>query len=282
MNSIAMPDIDLEGRVIIMTGADRGLGRAMTLGLAEKGARMVLASPALDDLKAVAAEVEALAGPGRALAVKTDITDLGSCENCLNETLEEFGALHVLINNARRFHRGPDLPVSGNSLLFWETNPQIYKESVEVNVTGTFFMSRTVAPYFIEQGDGKIINLVTSMRNYYGHKNSPYGVTKAAIDSETQIWAKDLADTGVTVNSLLPGGSCDSDEKREKTPGRVLLPVDVMNPVLVWMCSDRSDGVTGGRFNGSLWDAGLDPNAAAAGCMEAPPFYGLEPAPRPS
>lgn len=271
-----LPDVDLDGRVVIMTGADRGLGRAMSLGLAEKGARVVLASPATEGLEAVAEEIAEITGPDRALAVTTDITDLSSCEACLEATLNAFGALHVLVNNARRMHRGPGLPASGNSFPFWESNPQIYKETVEVNVTGTFFMARTVAPYFLEKGYGKIVNLTTSVRNFSGAKNSPYGVTKAGIDAETYIWAKDLEGTGVTCNALLPGGACDSDPEREKRPGRVYLPVDVMNPVLVWLCSARSDGVTGGRFNGSLWDASLDPDAAGAACREAPAFRDVE------
>ncbi len=270
------PDIDLDGRVVIMTGADRGLGRAMSHGLAEKGARVVLASPAVDGLKAVAAEIEELNGEGRSLVVETDITDLGSCEACLAATLDAFGDLHVLVNNARRLHRGPGLPAGGNSFLFWETSPQIYKETVEVNVTGTFFMARTVAPYFIDKGYGKIINLTTSVRNFSGQKNSPYGVTKAGVDAETQIWAKDLVGTGVTCNALLPGGSCDSDPEREKKPGQTYLPVEVMNPVLVWLCSARSDELTGGRYNGNLWDGSLDADAAGAGCREDPAFRGLE------
>ncbi len=276
MAEIKLPDIDLDGRVVIMTGADRGLGRAMSLGLATAGARLVLASPVKGGLDAVAEEIREIAGAGHALPVETDITDLGSCRACLAQTLEGFGALHVLVNNARRLHRGPGLPASGNSFKFWETNPRIYKESVEVNVTGTFFMAFTVAPTFIEHGHGKIINLTTSVHNFSGHMNSPYGVTKAAIDSETYIWAKDLAGTGVSCNALLPGGACDSDPQREKKPGRTYLSVDVMNPVLNWLCSPGSDGHTGGRFNGSLWDPSLDPDAAGAACRETAAFRGVD------
>jgi NAD(P)-dependent dehydrogenase (short-subunit alcohol dehydrogenase family) len=105
MAQMELPDIDVEGRVVIMTGADRGLGRAMSLGLAEKGARLVLASPVMDGLNAVAEEIAAIAGPGRALAVETDITDLDSCANCLRAAVDAFGVLHVLVNNARRLQQ---------------------------------------------------------------------------------------------------------------------------------------------------------------------------------
>ncbi len=280
MAKIELPDIDLDGRVVIMTGADRGLGRAMSLGLAERGARMVLASPVVDGLKAVAAQINDIAGPGRALVVETDITDVSSCENCLKATIETFGALDVLVNNARRLRRDADNPGTADHLVFWETDPEIYRQSVEVNVTGTFIMARAVTPYFIEKGCGKIINLTTSIRNFYGQRQSPYGVTKAAIDSSTYIWAQDLKGTGVTVNALLPGGACDTgDPNRPPMPGRVLLPVDVMNPVLVWLCSERSDGATGWRYKGALWDGSADPDAAAAGCREAPSIRGVGEAP---
>jgi 3-oxoacyl-[acyl-carrier protein] reductase len=269
-----LPDIDLDGRVVIMTGADRGLGRAMTLGLARKGARMVLASPAVSGLEAVATEIGDIAGPDRALVVETDITDLTSCENCLTATREAFGGPHVLVNNARRLRRDPGIPESAQHQAFWESDPEIYRQSVEVNVSGTFFMTRTVTPYFLEKEYGKIINLSTSVRNFYDARQSPYGVTKAAIDSSTYIWSRDLKGTGVTVNALLPGGACDTSPDRPPMPGRDLLPVDIMNPVLVWLCSAHSDGATGARYVGALWDGAADPDIAAAGCREDPSIRG--------
>jgi NAD(P)-dependent dehydrogenase (short-subunit alcohol dehydrogenase family) len=119
-----LPDIDLEGRVVIMTGADRGLGRAMSLGLAKKGARLVLASPVVDGLNAVAQEIAAIAGPGRALAVETDITDLKSCANCLRAAVDAFGVLHVLTNNARRLRRDAGKPEAAGHLPFWAVDPE--------------------------------------------------------------------------------------------------------------------------------------------------------------
>ncbi len=274
MASVTLPDIDLDGRIIILTGADRGLGRAMSLALAEKGARLTLASNDAGGLRAITHEVESIAGKGHALAVETDITDLAACENCLKRTLDVFGNLDVVVNNARRLHRGPGIPANGNNLPFWETDPEIYRQTVAVNVTGTFFMARTAANHFLLRGAGKIINLTTSVHNFFRARQSPYGVTKAAIDSSTYVWAEDLKDKGISVNALLPGGACDSDPNRPPSPGRKLLPIDVMNPVLVWLCSARSDGYTGGRYNGSLWDGSLDVDTAALGCREDPSIRG--------
>lgn len=264
--------IDLDGTVVAMTGASVGLGRSMSLALAEAGARVVLAAPEPDLLEAVAAEIESLAGPGRSLAVKTDITVRADCERMLAESIRRFGKLDVLVNNARRPVRGPGLPPAGNFLPFWESNPDIWRESVEVNVNGTFLMSHVVTPHLIRNGWGRIVNINTSLGGLSQGRNSPYGVTKAALESATLIFAADLAGSAVTVNTLLPGGACDTDPNRPLDPKLKLLPVDIMNPAIVWLASRRSDGKTGGRYIGRLWNAKLPPDEAAAGAFTEPVF----------
>lgn len=264
-------ELQLKDRVVVVTGASRGLGRAMAMGLAKAGARLVLASPEGKLLHDAAAEIEAVCGRGRALAVAADITKKADCQTVLASALDKFGGLHVLVNNARRPHRGPGLPAEGNSLAFWESNPEIWQETVQVNVNGTFLISHVITPHLIKQGWGRIINLTTSLDTMQRGHNSPYGVTKAALEAATMIWAQDLDGTGVTVNSLIPGGSCDSDPDRPPPKaGRKLLPVDIMNPLVVWLASDLSDGKSGGRYVGKLWDASLPPNLAAERAREAP------------
>src|SRR5689334_11190396 len=105
--------IDLDGTVVAMTGASVGLGRSMSLALAQAGACVVLAAPEPDLLEAVEVEIERLVGPGRSLAVKTDITIRADCERMLTDSVRRFGNLHVLVNNARRPVRGPGLPAAG-------------------------------------------------------------------------------------------------------------------------------------------------------------------------
>jgi 3-oxoacyl-[acyl-carrier protein] reductase len=122
-----------------------------------------------------------------------------------------------------------------------------------------------VAPHLIRNGWGRIVNINTSLGGLSQSRNSPYGVTKAALESVTLIFAADLAGTGVTVNTLLPGGACDTDPNRLPDPKLKLLPVDIMNPAIVWLASRHSDGKTGGRYIGRLWNASLPPNEAAAG-----------------
>ena len=125
---------------------------------------------------------------------------------------------------------------------FWESDPDIWVQSLNVNVAGTFLMSRSVAPHLIARGWGRIINISTSLDTMQRRHNSPYGVTKAALDAASLIWAADLDNTGVTVNILLPGGMVDTDGTRPSTPQRKTLPVDVMNEAMLWLASPQSDG----------------------------------------
>lgn len=272
MATFPLPDISLDGRVIIMTGGDRGLGRSMALAQARCGAALVIASVDGEGCARMADEIEEAAGPGHALAVPTDITDLAQCRALVAQTLAAFGRLDVLFNNARRLMRGPGLPPAGNSLPFWETDPEIYAETVRVNVTGTFFMARAAIEHFRKVGGGKIVNVSTSRRNFSGPRNSPYGVTKAAVEAETLIWARDLDGSGITVNALLPGGASDTDPLRPKRPDQALLPVDIMDPLAVWLASPRSDAANGCRFVGKLWNPELSPTEAANAAREEPTF----------
>ena len=265
-----MDKVDLEGRVVIVTGGSRGLGRAMAQALAEAGGKVVLAAPAaeIERLQQAALEIDAATEPGTAHAIAADILDPDDCQRLVEGTIKHFGGLHVLLNNARRLHRGPGIPPDGNSLPIQETDPAIWRETIMVNVVGTFQITRAALPHLMKQKWGRIINLTTSLGTMQRRHNSPYGVTKAALEAATMIWAQDLAATGVTVNSLIPGGSCDSDPDRPPTKG--LLPVTIMNPVVVWLASTLSDGQSGGRYVGKMWDAKLSPSDAARGALEPP------------
>jgi 3-oxoacyl-[acyl-carrier protein] reductase len=102
--------------------------------------------------------------------------------------------------------------------------------------------------------------------------NSPYGVTKAALEAATLIWAQDLEGSGVTCNSLLPGGSVNTgyDDAYVKAQPKALLDVGVMDEAVVFLASPLSDDMNGCRVNGSLWRRDLDPRAAAHHACEAP------------
>jgi 3-oxoacyl-[acyl-carrier protein] reductase len=265
-----MAEHSLDGKVAIVTGAAQGLGKVMAMALVEAGARVAFADIKAEAVEEAVAQVEHDVARGAAIAVSADINRLEDCERLVGECRTRLGGVHVLVNAARRPHRGPGLPASGNSLPFWESDPTIWQETVQTNVVGTFFLTRTIAPHLIAQKWGRIINITTSSSGMAGARGSPYGLTKMALEAATMIWAADLKATGVTVNSLLPGGSCANEPGKLTRSGKPLLPMDIMNPALVWLASDLSDGCSGNRYIGKLWDARLPPGEAAARAMAAP------------
>jgi NAD(P)-dependent dehydrogenase (short-subunit alcohol dehydrogenase family) len=268
-------DIVLDGRVAIVTGAARGLGKAMAGALARAGAATVLADV---DAAALAATVDEIArdgAAGRVRGIACDITDRPSCERLVAETVASFGALHMLVNNAGKGPAHVERSPHTKSHRFWEADPEVWQQVIVTNVNGTFLVSRTAVPHMIEAGWGRIVNVTTSLGTMQRRANSPYGVSKTAIEAETLIWAQDLAGTGVTVNSRIPGGAADTEfvsasSRRDLiAAGRVFLQPAVMGPPILWLASTASDGVTGRRFVGRKWDDSLPPGEAAEQAREA-------------
>jgi 3-oxoacyl-[acyl-carrier protein] reductase len=168
------------------------------------------------------------------------------------------------VNNAGRGLREISDDFHSEALKFWDATPEGWQEIIRSNVNGPFLMARAVAPHMIRSGWGRIIGISTSRVTMIREGFAPYGPSKAALDTMTGIFAKDLAGTGVTANILLPGGATDTDFiPRAGRSGHYLnlLPVDVMNEALLWLVSDAADGVTGARFVGKLWDP-ANPDAA--------------------
>jgi NAD(P)-dependent dehydrogenase (short-subunit alcohol dehydrogenase family) len=255
-------NIDLKGRVCIVTGSSQGLGMAMAQGLAAAGAMVVIASPDQPNLEKVAAGI----GKDKCLPVVADISNREDCKRVVDSALSTFGDLAVLVNNARHTIMAANRSVIGSDTEFWE-------KAIRVNIFGTYLMTHTALPHLLKRGWGRIVNITTSLDTMQRKHYSPYGVTKTAIEAETLIWAQDLAGTGVTVNSLVPGGSCDTGKVRDhqpSRPGHKLLPMSVMVPPVVWLASDLSDGHTGGRYVGKNFDEKLPPMEAAKKAKEPP------------
>jgi NAD(P)-dependent dehydrogenase (short-subunit alcohol dehydrogenase family) len=118
-------------------------------------------------------------------------------------------------------------------------------------------MAKAIAPRLIEQGWGRIVNIVTSSFTMMMEGFSPYGPSKAALESATVIWSKDLAGSGVTVNALLPGGPANTRmiPESEVADRSTLIQPEVMMAPVVWLMSAQSDGITGRRIIAKEWDA---------------------------
>jgi len=194
----------LAGKVAIVTGGGRGLGRAMVLGLAAAGARVVAtASREASEVEAVARE----AGNDRVLPMLADVAREEDCARVVAMARDRFGRLDMLVNNAGRGMKYVSQRFLTEPAPFWQTDPDVWRMVIDTNVNGPFLMSRAAAPAMIAAGRGRIVNISMNHATMRRRGFSPYGPSKAALESETIIWAQDLDGTGVTVNGLLPGGA---------------------------------------------------------------------------
>src|SRR5262249_31684790 len=187
---------DLAGKVAIVTGGGRGTGRAMALGLANAGANMVVtAARNLAEAEAVAANARAETGRDCIAALAADVASEADCARVVDTALTRFGSIHILINNAARGMRFVREDFLERPTSFWETDPSVWRMIIDANVNGPFLMARAVTPHLIANRWGRIVNVTMNQETMRRVGFSPYGPSKAALESETIIWSQDLAGT---------------------------------------------------------------------------------------
>jgi NAD(P)-dependent dehydrogenase (short-subunit alcohol dehydrogenase family) len=259
-------------RVAIVTGGGRGLGRAMVLGLAQAGIRVVAtAARERAEINAVAEEVRQSCGESRVHPLVADVTQDSDCAAVVDATIERFGRLDILVNNAGRGMKYISSEFLTEPTRFWDVEPETWRMVVDTNVNGPFMMARYVVPLMLKSGWGRIINVSASQGTMRRRGFSPYGPSKAALESATIIWAQDLEGTGVTVNALLPGGATLTgmvpQSVSEAAKAAMLDPSIIVAPLL-WLVSAEAGGMTGRRLVASKWKNDGDGRSAAEAATE--------------
>jgi NAD(P)-dependent dehydrogenase (short-subunit alcohol dehydrogenase family) len=227
-------------KVVLITGASKGLGRALTLAFAKEGARLAICSRTSNELLKVKEEAEALGT--EVLAVTADISLTRDVERFVAMTEEAFGQIDVLINNASILGPSP-MP------LLLDYPEEDFAEVLRVNSISPFLVARRVIPGMLQRNHGSIIN-VTSEAGNVGYAGwGAYGISKFAVEGLTETWADELSETNLRVNMVDPG-EMDTDMHRLAVPDcdySLAKPEDVVN-VFLYLASDKSAGITGQRF----------------------------------
>lgn len=279
--------IRLEGKVAIVTGGGRGLGRAMALALAEAGARVVAMDLIAENLEQVETDAAALSGGGALAGVAADIRKSQDCRRAIYAAMSRFGSLDILVNNAGllpsyawpgRFLEGAPPP------KFWTLEDGVIQNVIDTNFVAAERMARYAVPHMLAKGWGRIVNVTTRLTTMNRSGGSPYGPSKAALEMASEIWMKDLAGTGVTVNILTPGAAVDTpgfataEEKRVATAsGRLhMMDPDRIRAPIVWLVSHATDGINGMRYEAESWD-GARPAAEQAALHGRPLGFELKP-----
>jgi 3-oxoacyl-[acyl-carrier protein] reductase len=193
----------MEQRVALVTGGLRGLGRAMVFGLARTGHLVAAVGHIAEDVTEVEAEAAALDNTGGAVwPLVADLRLAAECDRVVAETRARFGRIDILVNNAgltftyidpARFRR-PTIQ------HFWEVSDEIVENVIATNVLAGDRLSRRVAAAMVEAGWGRIVNVTTKLDTMNRVGTHPYGTSKAALEMATEVWAKDVEGTGLTVN----------------------------------------------------------------------------------
>jgi NAD(P)-dependent dehydrogenase (short-subunit alcohol dehydrogenase family) len=237
----------LEGKVGIITGAVRGIGRATAERFSAEGASLVLADIDGDGIEKTAAEITATGGS--VVGQRCDVSDAASCEAVVKRALDEFGKLNVLMNNAAYF-------IGKNSVE--EVDIAEWRRAIDVNLTGPMLMSKYAIPAMRASGGGSIIHVASQLGSVGKPMRSDYCAVKGGLIQMARCMAADHAGDNIRVNSLSPGpigterifersGSEEAAQQESGSltlMGRVGLPTEIANAAL-FLASDESSFMTG-------------------------------------
>jgi len=248
MTAATTPNFDLSGKIVLVTGATRGIGRAIALACAGSGADMIVGVRKPKDSKALVAEIEKLGR--RALAVQMDLADLSGVRKAVAKGHKHFGRIDVLVNNVG----------IGPENLAKDVTEEDFDYTVNINLKGTFFTTQAVAKLMIPQKSGRIINISSQAGSVTLRGEAIYCMSKAAINHLTRCLAAEWAEHGIAVNSVAPtfiwtDGTRPSLEQPDFKKhvlghiplGRIGDPIDVAGTV-VFLASPAASLITGANI----------------------------------
>jgi short-subunit dehydrogenase len=260
----------LHAPVALITGAGKGIGRAMALGLLTKGMRVAAVDRDEQSLLALK-HLANQTGHAERLEVFTEDLTSFDAVSLVGRVQEKLGSVNILINNAglgqgqvrNDYHRHPP--------KFYDVTPEQWLNAIAVNANAVFLLSQVVAKQMLAEGWGRIINVTTSLGTMLREGYCPYGPTKAAAEGLSAVMASDLNGSGVTVNVLIPGGIVNTPMIPGEAPfvREELIQPEAMLQPLYWLCSSEANEVTGLRFLANRWDDRLH-GAEAAKLAGAP------------
>lgn len=246
--------MDFTGKTVLITGATSGLGRAMALNFAKRGAQVAICGRRADEGAKTVAMIEQ--SGGRCLFLPCDVSKVDDVSHFIQRTVAEFGRLDCAVNNAG---------VSGDLRPVAETTDEVWNQVVNINLTGTFLCMRSEIQAMMKTGGGAIVN-VSSALGLRGKENvAPYSATKHAILGLTKSAAFEYGRYGIRINALCPGGiQTDMDDlfyanapdpeklRAERMKSYALgrmARVDEVASTAAWLCSDEASFVTGAAIS---------------------------------
>jgi len=254
-----MPGI-VGGRVVLLTGAAGGIGRVMTQSLLSAGHAVAAVDRDAAALERLRADMR---GGDRLECITADLSGERGCARAVTVARDRFGTIEALINNAGIGMSAirPDAETKPPAIE--EMTPEMYDRFLAVFVRAPVALTRAVLPLMRERKFGRIVNNTTSYLTML--RILPYGAAKAALESMSAVWAKELEGSAITVNVLVPGGPTDTPliSPASGWPRDKMLKPSIMGPPAAWLISDAASGCNGQRITAARWDTSLPPDEAA-------------------